>query len=166
MLEVSRKSLPLRPLQPKSVQAQWALIQVRPGFNHSQSLMASNFAALWPTDSNSSVLKRLAAGFTLSKWPHLQKVYWVNICNVLSASVSPCESIIKLWLPIINSLSTYKARGVIVDASSGIPKSCECKNRKINAAKVWKHQRFYANFRTRFVYAWRINNKKLPTDNI
>ena len=61
---------------------------------------------------------------------------------------------------IINIFSTYKTRGVIVDASSGIPKRCECKNRKINAAKVWKHQRVYANFRTRFVHAWMMNNNK------
>ena len=92
------------------------------------------------------------------------KIYLINILT--RNMIRDLSSIIKLWLAIIKSLSTYKTRGVIVDASSGIPKSCECKNRKINTAKVWKHQRFYANFRTRFVYAWMINNKKPPTDNI
>ena len=54
--------------------------------NHSQSLMASNFAALWSTEPKFSALKDLnllktvskfqeassilKVGFTLSKWPH------------------------------------------------------------------------------------------------
>ena len=59
--------------------------------NHSQSLMAGNFAALWPTDSKflatkdlnllkkhtknqmaSSILKVV---FAFSKWPHLHRAY-------------------------------------------------------------------------------------------
>ena len=91
---------------------------------------------------------------------HIENVYLINILTRSNNMIIDLSSIIKLWLAIINSLSTYKTRGVIVDASSGIPKRCECKNRKINAAKVWKHQRVYANFRTRFVHAWMINNNK------
>ena len=59
--------------------------------NHSQSLMASNFAALWPTDPKFSALKDLIlfstvskvqeassilkVGFAFSKWPHFHRAY-------------------------------------------------------------------------------------------
>ena len=59
--------------------------------------MASNFAALWPTDSKFSALKDLilfstvakdqkASGilkvvFALSKWPYLHRVYLVTVCK-------------------------------------------------------------------------------------
>ena len=65
--------------------------------NHSQSLMAGNFAALWPTDSKFSALKDLIlfstvskdqkassilkVGFSLSRWPHLHRVYLVTVCK-------------------------------------------------------------------------------------
>ena len=45
--------------RPKSLQAPSARIREHPGLNHSQSLMASNFAALSPTDPKFSVLKDL-----------------------------------------------------------------------------------------------------------
>ena len=73
-----------------------------PGFeprsrsNHSQSLMAGNFAALWPTDPKFLALKDLnpfkivskvqktssilRVGFALSKWPHLHRAYVVGGC--------------------------------------------------------------------------------------
>ena len=38
---------------------QYAWIREHPGSNHSQSLMACNFAALWPTDPKFSALKDL-----------------------------------------------------------------------------------------------------------
>ena len=59
--------------------------------NHFQSLMAGNFAALWPTDPKFSALKNLnpfqtvskvkeasnilRVVFALSKWPHLHRAY-------------------------------------------------------------------------------------------
>ena len=45
-VEVLKKSLPLWPFQPNCGQAHSAWLQARPGLNHSQSLMAFNFAAL------------------------------------------------------------------------------------------------------------------------
>ena len=70
-------------------------IWVCPGSNHSQSLMACNFAALWPTDLIilakkdlnllQSVVKFQLAGsilrltFALSQWPHLHWVYLVTV---------------------------------------------------------------------------------------
>ena len=71
--------------------------------NHSQSLMASNFATLWPTDSKFLALKNLnplktvlkfqeassvlKMGFALSKWPHLHRAYLVTVPEYLSQSV-------------------------------------------------------------------------------
>ena len=65
--------------------------------NHSQSLMAGNFAALWPTDSKFSALKDLILfstvskvqetgsilrlGFACSMWPHLHRAYSVTVYN-------------------------------------------------------------------------------------
>ena len=70
-------------------------IQEHPGLNHSQSLMAGNFAALWPTDSKFSALKDLnlfqtvskvqeassilRVGFALSKWPHFNSAYLLRV---------------------------------------------------------------------------------------
>ena len=61
----------------------------RSRFNHSQSLMAGNFAALWPTDFKFSAIKDLnllkkytknqeassilRVDFALSKWPHFHR---------------------------------------------------------------------------------------------
>ena len=72
--------------------------------NHSQSLMAGNFAALWPTDSKFSALKDLIlfstvskdqkassilkVGFALSKWPHLHRAYVVSVWFFLNTIVS------------------------------------------------------------------------------
>ena len=56
---LSTKSLPLQPFQPKCVQAWSARVWGRPGSNHSQSLTASNFAALWLTDLKVSASKNL-----------------------------------------------------------------------------------------------------------
>ena len=72
-----------------------AQIRSRANSNHSQSLMAGNFAALWPTNPKFSALKDLIlfstlskdqkassilkVGFVLSKWPHLHRVYLLGI---------------------------------------------------------------------------------------
>ena len=71
--------------------------------NHSQSLMAGNFAALWPTDSKFSALKDLIlfstvskdqkassilkVGFALSKWPHLHRAYVISGCIFFATAV-------------------------------------------------------------------------------
>ena len=44
---------------PRPLSNQSARIRVVPGSNHSQSLMAGHFAALWPTDPKFSALKDL-----------------------------------------------------------------------------------------------------------
>ena len=96
-LEVSRKSLPLRPFHPYCVQSHSARVRFRARSNHFQSLTASNFEALWPIDlkflafkdlfSFSIVSKVQEAGsilkvvFALSKWPHLHRAYLVTVCN-------------------------------------------------------------------------------------
>ena len=54
-VESLKKSLQPGP-EPTQKKAQ---IQDRPGSNHSQSLMAGNFAALWPTDPKFSAIKIL-----------------------------------------------------------------------------------------------------------
>ena len=54
-------------VQPRPHWNQLAHIRERPGSNHSQSLMASNFAALSPTDSKFSALKDLNSSLTVSK---------------------------------------------------------------------------------------------------
>ena len=68
-----------------------------------QSLMASNFAALWPTDPKFLALKDLnpfktvskvqkissilRVGFFLSKWPHLHRVYLLGVRYWFSETV-------------------------------------------------------------------------------
>ena len=102
-LKFSRKSLLLWPFQPKCVQARAAQVWVQPGSNHSQSLMAGNFVALWPTDLISIALKDLnpsqgvskvqdtgsilRVGLALSKWPHFHRVYLVAVCKRRSVAV-------------------------------------------------------------------------------
>ena len=69
---------------------------VCPGSNQSQSLMACNFAALWPTDPKFSAFKDLnpfktvskahktssilRVGFALSKWPNFNSAYVIGFC--------------------------------------------------------------------------------------
>ena len=81
--------------RPRPLSNQSARIRVVPGSNHSQSLMAGNFAALWPTDPKFSALKDLnpfktvskvqeassilRVVFALSKWPHLHRAYLVTV---------------------------------------------------------------------------------------
>ena len=76
-------------IQPRPHSNHLAHIRERPGSNHSQILMAGNFAAPWPTDSKflsikdlnlfqkytktreaSSILRVI---FAISKWPHLHR---------------------------------------------------------------------------------------------
>ena len=72
--------------RPRPQSASLPVFDSRSRSNHSQSLMAGNFAALWPTDPKFLALKYLnpfktvskfqrtssilRVGFTLSKWPH------------------------------------------------------------------------------------------------
>ena len=81
--------------QPRPHSNQSARVRFRSRSNHSQSLMASNFATLWPTDSKFLALKNLnplkivlkfqepssvlKMGFALSKWPHLHRAYLVTV---------------------------------------------------------------------------------------
>ena len=84
-----------------------------PGFdsrsrsNHSQSLLAGNFAAIQPTDSKFLAMKDLnllkkyiknqeassilRVKFDLSKWPHLHKPYLVTVQEYLSKAVTHDE---------------------------------------------------------------------------
>ena len=82
--------------RPRPHSNQLARVRTRAKSNHSQSLMAGNFAALWPTDSKFSALKDLIlfstvskdqkassilkVGFALSKWPHLHRAYVISGC--------------------------------------------------------------------------------------
>ena len=86
---------------PHSKQLAW--VRFRSRSNHSQSLMAGNFAALWPTDSKFSALKDLILfstvskvqetgsilklGFACSMWPHLHRAYLVTVPEWLSLGV-------------------------------------------------------------------------------
>ena len=82
-----------RPLPRSNHSAQ---IRLRPGSNHHQTLTASNFKALWPTDliltrlKNLNLLKNYTKNqmgscafrinFALSKWPHLHnRVYLITV---------------------------------------------------------------------------------------
>ena len=96
----------LWPLLRKSVQLPSAQIWVRPGSNNSQSLIACNFVALWPTDTKFSAIKDLnpfqtvskfqeaskilKLDFALSKWPHLlHKIGFVH--SQMVATVPPIQ---------------------------------------------------------------------------
>ena len=83
--------------QPRPYSNQLAQIRERLGSNHSQSLMAENFEALWPTDPKFLALKdlilfkryiknqdarsTLRVDFSLSKWPHFHRAYLVTDCK-------------------------------------------------------------------------------------
>ena len=93
--------------------------------NHSESLMAGNFAAHWPTDPKFSALKHLnflkkhtknqeassilRVVFTLSKWPHLHREWpkkrvFLQGTVVNRYSLGDLGSILgqhKLWEPTI-----------------------------------------------------------------
>ena len=89
--------------RPRTHSNQSAQVRFPSRSNHSQSLMASNFATLWPTDSKFLALKNLnplktvlkfqedssvlKMGFALSKWPHLHRAYLVTVREYLSQSV-------------------------------------------------------------------------------
>ena len=78
-------------------------VRFEPGQNHSQSLMAGNFAALWPTDPKFSAIKDLnpfqtvskvqeassilRVAFALSKWPHFNSIYLVRVPFLTSIDV-------------------------------------------------------------------------------
>ena len=82
--------------RPRPHPNQAARVRFRTQSNHSQSLMAGNFAALWPTDSKFSSIKDinllkkdtknqeassiLKVVFAFSKWPHLHRAYLVTVC--------------------------------------------------------------------------------------
>ena len=74
-----------------------------PGSNHSQILMAGNFAALWPRDAKFSALKDLnlfkilwkvqeassilRVGFALSNWPHFNSIYLLRVSSLTGIAV-------------------------------------------------------------------------------
>ena len=82
---------------PRPLSNYLARVRVVPGSNHSQSLMARHFAALWLTDPKFSAIKdlnpfkklwkvqdarsSLRVEFALSKWPHFHRVYLVTVCK-------------------------------------------------------------------------------------
>ena len=115
-------------LKKKSATPPWphlnlqAQMRVCLGSNHSQSLMASNFAALWPTDSKFSALKDLnlfeivsivqeasrilRVVFALSKWPHLHKAYAVTVPFILILALWTChiwDFYSTLWFSFCNA---------------------------------------------------------------
>ena len=81
--------------RPQAYLNQLAWVRLPPGSNHFQSLTNSNFAALWPTEFVFAVFKDLKllktkkkesgsilrVSFALSKWPHLHRVYLINVCK-------------------------------------------------------------------------------------
>ena len=85
------------------MQAHSAHVWALPGSNHSQSLTAGNFEALWPIDLKFSAFKELnpfstvskvqeagsilKVGFALSNRPHLHRAYLVTVPEYLSQSV-------------------------------------------------------------------------------
>ena len=82
-------------IRPRPHLSQSARVRTQAKSNHSQNLIAGNFAALWPTDPKFSALKDLnffkkctnnqeassilRVGFALSKWPHLYRVYLLGV---------------------------------------------------------------------------------------
>ena len=94
---------------------QAARIRSQASSNHSQSLMASYFAALSPAAPKFSALKDLnpfstvskvqedgsilKIGFTFSKWPHLHRAYLVTVynqnfiavCNIRERVINTCN---------------------------------------------------------------------------
>ena len=82
-------------IRPRPHLNQSARVRTRAKSNHSQSLMAGNFAALWSADLKFSALKDLnpfntvpkvqeasivlRVGFSLSKWPHFNSIYLVRV---------------------------------------------------------------------------------------
>ena len=98
-LEVSRKVC--QPAPPQS--ARLPGFEPRSRSNHSQSLMAGNFAALWPTDPKFLALKDLnllkkhiknqvassilKVVFAFSKWPHLHRAYVISGCIFFATAV-------------------------------------------------------------------------------
>ena len=106
--------------QPHLNQSAW--IRVCPVSNHSQSLMAGNFAALWPTDPKFLELKDqilfitvskvqeassiLRIVFTHLKWPHLNRAYllgvrhsfYVTVCTYISKNEVYTECLLHLDL--------------------------------------------------------------------
>ena len=83
--------------------SQCARVRTPAPSNHSQSLMAGNFAAIWPTDPKFSASKDLIpftavsevqeassilkVSFDFSKWPHFHKAYQVTIRKQMSIAV-------------------------------------------------------------------------------
>ena len=79
--------------QPRPLSNQSARVRFRSRSNHSQNLIASHFAALWPKDPKFSAFKNLnpfkilskvqeaniilRVTFALLKWPHLHRAYLV-----------------------------------------------------------------------------------------
>ena len=82
-------------IRPRLHSNQSAGVRTRAKSNHSQSLMAGIFAALWPIKPKFSALKDLnpfrtvskaqeasnilRVGFALSKWPHFNSIYLVRV---------------------------------------------------------------------------------------
>ena len=91
-------------------------IRVRPRSNHSQSLMAGNFVALWSLDPKFSALKDLnpfkivikvqeasnilRVDFACSKWPHLHRAYLVTVRKL------NLHSVLKIFPKIIHDIIT------------------------------------------------------------
>ena len=89
--------------RPRPLSNHSARIRVVPGSNHSQSLKAGHFAALWHTDPKFLALKDLnpfktvlkfqkassilKVFFALSKWPHLHRAYLVTVPFILILAV-------------------------------------------------------------------------------
>ena len=89
--------------RPRPHSKQSARVRCLARSNHSQSLMASNFAALWPTDSKFSAIKDLnllkkhiknqvassilKVVFAFSKWPHLHRAYVISGCIFFAMAV-------------------------------------------------------------------------------
>ena len=101
-----------------------ACTRERPGLNHSQSLMAGNFAALWSTDPKFSAFKDLnllkkhtknqdassilKVVFALSKSPHLHR----ELSNRLGMIVSHCIWWIAPWSNECKNVHTFCFWGI------------------------------------------------------
>ena len=98
---------------PRPLSNQLAWVRTQAESNHSQSLMARHFAALWPTDPKFSALKdlnpfkklwklqdassSLRTVFALSKWPHFHRAYLLAICK--QGSVALHSSVCCFYTP-------------------------------------------------------------------
>ena len=118
-------------IRPRPHLNQSARVRTRAKSNHSQSLMAGNFAALWSADLKFSALKDLnpfntvpkvqeasivlRVGFSLSKWPHFNSIYLVRVSFITDIAVhirAAGAYSFRRWIPTDYYISPMEMRSL------------------------------------------------------